>query len=281
MSVKVVYHGGCYDGFGAAWAAYKKLGTEGVEYIPGYYGKDPPPVTKDDQLYIVDYSYPRSVLLRLKEEAGDVLVLDHHKTAQKDLEGLPFAQFDMNRSGAGMTWDFFHEGKSRPRLIDHIEDRDLWRFDIPGTREFHAYLTSHPFDFKVWDQINEDSYGSSYPDTIKAGGQLLRYADQIVQNIIKGSWVAPMMADPTKKAAVCATSSHWGEVGEALLKKHPEADFSAACTPVQDAIMWSLRSRDESGYDVSALAKKFGGGGHHCAAGFRADNQRPIFGWLE
>ncbi|MDP0880714.1 hypothetical protein, partial [Klebsiella variicola] len=36
-------------------------------------------------------------------------------------------------------------------LINHIEDRDLWQFKLPGTREVMADLFSYPQDFATWD----------------------------------------------------------------------------------------------------------------------------------
>lgn len=56
-----------------------------------------------------------------------------------------YALFDMDRSGAGITWDFFHPGKARPALIDHVEDRDLWRFALHGTREIQSAVFSYPY----------------------------------------------------------------------------------------------------------------------------------------
>ena len=119
----VLYHANCDDGFGAAWAARKKLGDAAV-YVPVKYGDPLPPTVTGERVYVVDFSYPRDVLETLADRCK-VVVLDHHKTAQEDLADLPFAEFDMERSGAGMTWDYFFPGQPRPPLIDHIEDRDL------------------------------------------------------------------------------------------------------------------------------------------------------------
>ena len=33
-----IYHGGCMDGFGAAWAIWRRWG-DAVRYVPGTYGK--------------------------------------------------------------------------------------------------------------------------------------------------------------------------------------------------------------------------------------------------
>lgn len=125
---------------------------------------------------IVDFSYPLPVLRAMAAEARSVLVLDHHKTAREDLEQIQSvhpdtfdykkwldpmpvgpnlaAIFDMECSGAGLAWDYLHPNivdpsnthgvkDPRPRIIDLIEDRDLWRFKYGDeTRAFHAVLAS-------------------------------------------------------------------------------------------------------------------------------------------
>jgi hypothetical protein len=64
MGTKVIYHGNCNDGFCAAWVAWLKFGDK-AEYISANYGDEPPPVDSEDILYIVDFSYPRDILLKL------------------------------------------------------------------------------------------------------------------------------------------------------------------------------------------------------------------------
>ena len=98
----VIYHANCPDGFGSAWSFWKKYGND-IEYYPANHG-DPPPGFDGKDLFIVDFSYPREILLSLKERANSVAVIDHHLSAQKDLGDLEFCHFDMNHSGAYLAW---------------------------------------------------------------------------------------------------------------------------------------------------------------------------------
>src|SRR5688500_3788876 len=100
----VLYHGNCHDGFGAAWAARRKFGDAAV-YQPVTHGYPPPTMPPGSEVLIVDFAYPRSTLLELDDQ-HQVQVLDHHKTAQTDLEGLGFCIFDLERSGAMLTWEY-------------------------------------------------------------------------------------------------------------------------------------------------------------------------------
>lgn len=172
-----IYHGNCADGFGAAWAVWKK--HPDWEFYAGVYQNDPPGVVGRD-VVMVDFSYKRDVVDGISKDAKSILILDHHKSAQQDLAGLtepkswdghrqnvyqdrcenadingviPYAVFDMDRSGAMIAWDFFHPGEVPPQLLRHIEDRDLWRFALDGAREIQAALFSYPFPSTASGQI--------------------------------------------------------------------------------------------------------------------------------
>jgi oligoribonuclease NrnB/cAMP/cGMP phosphodiesterase (DHH superfamily) len=260
--IYVLYHGNCYDGFGAAYAAWKKFGDK-AKYLAVTYGNPVPEMPGAKEVYIVDFSYPRAIIEELAEKAP-LTVLDHHKTAEADLAPLirpdgfePRVVFDMNRSGALITWEYLHRTEA-PRLIQHISDRDLWQFKIPGSKEVHAALVSTPFDFEVWDKLDVDQL-------IRDGAGCIKFQSQLVKNIVSGAWMT-RVGDFT--VPTVNTASSWSEVGEALCEAYPDAPFAASFTVMKNSVMWSLRSRGE--FDVSAVAKKFGGGGHKNAAGFKS-----------
>jgi len=131
-----LYHANCADGFAAALAVWMKY-KDSYEYIPVQYGNPAPPVDGRDVL-IVDFSYPRKELLQLKEAAKSLLVIDHHKTAEKELAGLDFCIFDMNKSGAVLTYQYISPDQEIPKLFLYIQDRDLWKWELPSSREVSA-----------------------------------------------------------------------------------------------------------------------------------------------
>jgi len=266
-----IYHGGCFDGFTSAWAVWKRFG-DAWDYHAGVYGEEPPDVTGRPCIAIVDFSYKRPVLDSMTSRAaGSILVLDHHKTAAEELAGLPsphpdnpyhplLAVFDMDRSGAGITWDYFHEGAARPRFVDHVEDRDLWRFKLPGTREIHAAMSAYPFTFDAWEAIA----ATDIAELVREGAAIDRKHKRDIETLLPihkrrmrigghEVWVANMPMTMTSDA------------GHALAKGEA---FGACYWDVPAGRVFSLRSTDE-GLDVSEVAKAYGGGGHRNAAGFQ------------
>lgn len=259
----VLYHAQCQDGFGGAWAAWRALG-ERAQYLPVQHGDPPPALPEGARVVIVDFSYPRDVILALRERVGSLMILDHHKTAEEALRGLPDAVFDMHKSGAMLAWEYFHPEQEPPPIIGYVQDRDLWRFELPHSREVNAALGSYPQDFATWNGIDVDRL-------IEEGRAILRFRDQTIGSIIS---FARMGEVGGHLVPVVNATAHWSDVGEALLRQFPEAPFVALYFDDSEGRRrWSLRSRGE--FDVADLAKRFGGGGHRAAAGFR-EPPRPF-----
>lgn len=261
----VIYHANCWDGFCAAWIADRALGD--VEYgrpemFPAYYGASPPDVTGRD-VYILDFSYPRAVMLDVIGRADRVVVLDHHKTAEAELSGIEGAviTFDMQKSGARLTWEFFSGDAPAPWLVDYTEDRDLWRHALPNSQEVNAALRSYPLDFDLWTR-NFSGAGPAPLSLVQEGAAIRRAEKAIVDSHVRNAREVEM--DGYRILSVNATVL-FSEIAGELAKARP---FGACYFDRQDGKrQWSLRSTAD-GVDVSAIAKAHGGGGHRQAAGY-------------
>lgn len=257
----VLYHGNCYDGFGAAYAAWLKYPN--AEFVPVLYGQPPPDVT-GRTVCILDFSYPRDVLLRMKEQAAFLKVLDHHTTGKEALADLDFAEFSDTECGAVMAWKYFHTGNPVPKFFLYLQDRDLWKFELPESREVSAALRSFPFDFDVWDKLVWDVA------LLKADGRaILRLNEQIVALTVARR---RMIVLAGVEMPVVNTSWLFSECAEAMVAGSPNG-MAAYYFDLEDQRQWGLRSAP--GVDCSVVAKFYGGGGHAEAAGFTS-----AIGWL-
>ena len=63
--IVVIYHDQCRDGFGAAYAAWKKFGDK-ASYIPRKTQEAVPEGLESKEIYIVDYSYKKPILEELR-----------------------------------------------------------------------------------------------------------------------------------------------------------------------------------------------------------------------
>lgn len=256
-----IYHGNCDDGFGAAFAIWRREG-DCVEYHAGIYGKEPPDVAGLD-VALVDFSFKRPVMVALASKAKSILVLDHHKTAQADLDGLATecqnvtVEFDMERSGAVMAWQHFNPEIEIPEFFLYLQDRDLWTKKLRGVDEFTAALRSYPQDFRIWDRLVTGGVGH----LVQEGYAIQRYYRTLVDQAKMHAHMRTIAGHlvPVVNASMFMSSEVAGELSE----HHP---FAAVYVETATDVIWSLRSRGD--FDVSKVAAKFGGGGHKNAAGF-------------
>ena len=249
----VLYHANCPDGFGAAYAAWKKYG-EGTHYVPVSHGAPPPEMKNNSEVYIVDFAYDRETLLKMNAE-HTVKVLDHHRSAEAQLKGLDFVEFDMNRSGAVMSWAFFHPQTEVPELLRYVQDQDLWNWELPDSQEICTALNIYPFDFEVWDNLQID-------DLRKEGQVVLRFKEQLMQRVMrKIDW----FEIAGHKVPAINTPLFASELGNQLCLDFPGADFAVCYADHEEMRKFSLRSVGD--FDVSAVAGIFGGGGHRNASG--------------
>ncbi len=262
----VIYHGGCSDGFGAAFAAWKLLGRR-AKYIPGKFGTPPPDVTGKN-VVIVDFSYDNATTKAMIEDAADLLVLDHHKSAMVELHDISQTHFDMTKSGAILSWEWFHPGKEPPKFLRYIQDRDLWQWELPYSKEFSAAFDMVEMHFEDYDAYCDDSV---FDDAVKRGSYILAHKRTFINKIMKRA--AKRMIQG--RTALVVNSSHWmSEIGMYLAKS------------AEVAVIWYLDHKDGSYHislrsdsgeiDVSEIAKVFGGGGHKTASGCRLAGNRSI-----
>ncbi len=259
----VIYHSPCQDGFTAAWAVWRI--HPDWEFYPAKYG-DPPPDVTGREVYMVDFSYKRSVLLDMAKVATKVVILDHHKTAQESLVDLPEnveVVFDMEKSGAHIAWDYFHQSEPLPYLIEFVEDRDLWKFKYPATKPFSAYVFSKPYDFDIWNDLYYFN-GNSLNELVAKGQAILDNHNKYTEELSKLKFRTKIAGYDVW--AVNVPYNYSSDMGELLDKGEPFAATFFYDGP-REKMVFSLRS-DENGVDVSEIAKKFGGGGHKHAAGF-------------
>ena len=257
----VLYHASCSDGMGAAYAAWKLLGNK-AEYIPCYHGGVIPDV-KGKRVAVVDFSFKNAVTKQMIKDAESYIVIDHHKTAVVELHDISCCIFDMTKSGAMLSWEFFHPGKEVPKFIQYIADRDLWKWELPYSKEFSAAFDMVPFEFKSYEEFEDDSV---IDDAIKRGSYILAYARTVIKKISNKAQDRQMTIDDKTYNVKVVNSCHWqSEIGNELSK---ECDFAFVYyySHHSNEYLVSLRSFHDN-IDVSAIATKFGGGGHPKASG--------------
>lgn len=284
-SILFIYHGGsCADGFACRWLAVRKFGHN-ADYVamnPGEFNLSPGDCT-GKVVYIVDLCFSIDVLEAIALEAMQVVLLDHHTTALGVADQIqasevlapqletPSAliqgvkrfhyQIDQEYSGCGLLWRFWYGVQQAPWIVEYVQDRDLWRWQLPNSREINAALRAYPQEFEMWQRL--DMTVSAH-GLIQEGRAILLDHKQIIESQIRGVRTEDIGGHlvPTVNATAL--------ISETLERLCEDVPHLFACSWYERSDgkkQWSLRSGPQ-GLDVSVIAQAYGGGGHTHAAGF-------------
>jgi uncharacterized protein len=272
----IIHHANCADGWVGAWVIQKALDNTSVpesEWVAANY-EDPPPDVAGKNVWIVDFSYPKEVMIEIERTAKCLYVFDHHKTSVSAIEPLTCRwRHDIHRSAAHIAWEFFHVGPASP-LVAYTEDRDMLRFLMPYTNEVNAAIRlEFPLTFEKCEELNATlSDPATLLPTIRRGEGALKQVEGYIRSMVELA-VIKTVAVGCERHVACIVNCPPVNASELLghLAGTSEADFALGYFCRADGVwQYSLRSRGNNALDVSAVAKHFGGGGHRRAAGFES-----------
>lgn len=322
----VIYHGNCADGFSAAWCFHHSQEEAQISYDfhAGVYGEELPDV-EDRIVYMVDFSYKADKVAQILELCQGLYFIDHHKTAIEDLKQFAdhpkfIAYTDLERSGAMLAWDFlynttweYHQQGYKPKilhnlrkddapyrqppmLLEHVQDRDLWKFKLEGTRPIQAGMFSYEYTFENWDKMMLGGLEAKM-ELWKEGAAIERKHFKDIRELIAvgvrwmligevympvlncpymwgsdaGHIMSNELVDPQATAqtmSVYSSKEDWA--------KHNAVGVAAYYYDTADQRIFGMRSADWSTIDVSELATLYGGGGHKHAAGFKVKRSHHL-----
>lgn len=273
----VIYHDPCSDGCGSAFVAWKYFSemTEHKEvlYYPTNHGTNPPDNLEGKNVLICDFSYRKNIINELLLKVNKLLIIDHHKSAEADLKDLEdkYKIFNMEHSGAMLTWYYFYPEIEPPLLIKYIQDRDIWTKKLPGTDDFASWFFTRPLEFEEFNKYLNDQYLLEMIQTkgVSYGELNNFYTCDAMAHVV------PKFCKIKDKYYIIGyvnSSILKSDIGNKIFDKFPLIDFSAvySISDSSDKTLFSLRST-EYHVDVSEIAFGMGGGGHRNASGVRVD----------
>ncbi len=268
----VVYHGPCNDGSGAALSAWLKLQDHAQYHNLNYHQKFPEEILIGKNVVVLDASFNKDHLLRLRETANKILILDHHYTARVNLAGIPGCFFAMQNSGAMLAWYYFHGlDATPPRLMQLIEDRDLWRWDERALSEPLYYgLKARIPDCEFMEfapYLQEDKL----TEIIDFGKSLVaenhRWCEQAALNVERRIFTLP--GTNSRYHIMCGeveSDRLISELAEYLYSKF-SIDFVMMWCKTEDGKYKVSFRANTPDINVADIAEALGGGGHKNAAG--------------
>jgi oligoribonuclease NrnB/cAMP/cGMP phosphodiesterase (DHH superfamily) len=103
----------------------------------------------------VDCHPGRAVLEEMKPICNTLLVIEHHKGSDQELEGLGYVVFCQELCAFQMTW-VFCMGYSEPisQFADYIYARDMWKWkEVPNSETISAGINMMRLDIENYDLL--------------------------------------------------------------------------------------------------------------------------------
>jgi uncharacterized protein len=188
---------------------------------------------------------------------GRFTLLDHHRSSEH-LAGRRWATIDAGRSATGLLFDHLGRPAAFAEFARLVEDHDLWRHQDPrsarlatlaallGADRFLARFSADPrVDLREEERLLVDAEEARRRDYLRRKLEQARVAE-----IDGARW------------AICYAEQYQSDLAEHLMSGL-EVAATAIVNPGKRTV--SLRGR---GVDVSAVAQRYGGGGHARAAAF-------------
>lgn len=303
----VIYHGAdCNDGYCSFLVInefFRAVYNIEAESVPATYGTKNKIDFNDRDVFIVDFSYPRNKIQEIKQCARSLVVIDHHKTALEDLDGLDYCIFDMSKSGARLTLEYclkvlpfitddnlvLSRAKSMLDmlfpLVEYVEDRDLWLWNQPYSTYINAILSVIPKRVEQWKvfadrvsrfrdvvsvNVNDGIMESLYME----GSAIIRAKNKLIDSMMRHAYSPGYFNG--KEIWMVNASIYFSELAGKLAGKD---GIGIAWYQTNNGLFkYSLRtaSTDEE-IDVSAIARELGGGGHRHAAGVLTADDPDLF----
>lgn len=287
MKQYIIYHQvkpgmDCPDGIMAA--AITSLAFPDAEIVGDsyqdndWYKNNDPYDYKNVEFIIVDFSYPAHWLNYWERQGCKVTVIDHHAPKFPMLSGFSGAILDANECGATLSWKTFFPDKPLPKILIHVRRRDigadgyyqgLCRASEAINEELASLRYQSPEPIQLLREILLGNYSCCALQ--KAGEEKLIERDHIIQKACERCRLVKLDEYTVSYLETTPDEDrHVSNIGNYMCRTvHPNATFAWVKTHDGKS---SLRS---TGFDVSVVAQKYGGGGHAMASGF-SRNIEPV-----
>lgn len=286
--MKVFYHddldGKCAAAIVRHWA--KENTPESPILLPfDYDGIDINNIQTGEEVIIVDISFSKAQEPNLREvlnKAGKVTWIDHHQASFDMLKECPEHNAIKgircnDRSGAYLTWEYFigseHESEI-PIAIRFVDDYDRWVFGYADTMNFKYGMDARGTDPHLNDYLWEDilfecpEY-SNLAYIIKTGKSISNYLERKYEKDRERAYFSKWYGEDEILKCVVINGTGNSAVFGNFIEEYP---FVVLWSFDGEYYKYSLYSHKDSKVDCNDICKRYGGGGHKHAAGFKSKN---------
>lgn len=267
----LITHKFCPDGMACAAIARVNYPKCKIYYCE-HGDKIPLEKLKNQNVVIADFSFGREELLAINEVANSLQVLDHHKSVEQDLADLEFCHFDMKKCGSMLLWDYLNPNQPSPKFLQHIQDRDIWEWKLPDSREFLEGLDMSNWTLEDWVEAIGNPNFEKLNQLSQNGKIAIQYKKMILEKTMYNAFETNIELNNDETITVWAVNSAVlaSDLGHLLAKLPNNKSRIGVVFSLEKEGHWKFGLRSIDDVDTIRIAKYFGGGGHTNASAFRS-----------
>jgi oligoribonuclease NrnB/cAMP/cGMP phosphodiesterase (DHH superfamily) len=296
----VIYHKSCIDGFTGLIIALRSglIDANAIIYadVPSTYNV--PPNIKNMNVLIIDVAYRINVLKDITSNAKYVVFIDHHITSHdtamelKNKNDNLHIVYDEKKSGASLTWHYFHPKEKVPVFVKYIEDNDIGAWKHEKTKPFILAIKTifrineDEDNIKKWDKLFDKN---NVANLVKIGKYMKNYNDYLTHLNLPRH---PIERFPSKKvydmnpslfkkigmykvAVFCGMNCPSVSDLSTLALERLDCDFCIMWTYGTDNKKYVLSMRSKK-VNVAKICELFDGGGHKLASACSFNSNKLI-----
>lgn len=279
----IIHH---YDLDGHCSAAIiKYMYTNARCYQMGYEDEIPWEDIKNEDVFIVDFSFGLEDMKRVLKEAKSLTWIDHHVSAIRNLDSISdqiqgLRDIEETYAGCELTWNYIFPDDPMPRVVKLLGRYDVHDYADPTVLPFQYAMRSketNPKDaMNLWinlfnnqDESDEFSFlekENLIEEIIEEGRPIERFIENRNIEFVKNNAVCVILAG-YKFLAV----NTYLDNSNALEKVFQSSKWDAMMVFYRKSGGWSVsiyNGDQASTVNCEKIAQKYGGGGHKDAAGF-------------
>lgn len=297
--ILVVYHRADFDGL-FCWQIAKLFLGEMAEYVGWDYGDAKLVFPSDKTVYVLDLSPECFETATIS--FADMIWIDHHKSAIEKWPGNSIKGYRIDGVAAcRLAWQWFTRSvscESLPCKFDYVDRKveepyavrlageyDIWDKRDPNAEAFQFGLRlkeltdwdwAQMLDMTIEDSLTHMQHSQIYSNGLLQNGFLLqRYQQETDAGVVK---FRSFLVEFEGLKFLALNTARCNSLTFAV-RDVPETGHEALMGFYWNGSAWSIslyHAKHRTDLDLSEIAKKFGGGGHRGACGFRISGKNTV-----
>ena len=281
-----IFHHDDLDGYSSGYLVgkyFKDLGKPIEYYVMNYNSEFPiDNITKEDEVYIVDYSIDPEIFKLCQEKSLETVWIDHHTSSIQKYEEVfdnlneqVLGSWEVGNSATYLVYLYFYSD-DLPEWVKSVDAWDTWKEDSEyyNSGELLNLSLQNILSIDIIEQLDTDN--KFYNECLEIGSYFKEYRDEWSNSFAEKYGFETEIEDYSGEISTIFVLSLGNANSKFFGNRINKYDYCV--TQGFDGEKWNISVySNKPDKDCSKFAQVFGGGGHKGASGFTYYNTIPLF----